>query len=89
MSVQVDTCYQQAILHALRIDNTEVLARGSVLLILSLAVSLQPFLPPFGACSRVQDHLQQYDVFMKLSIALLYLEKDVIILNNFYNTASA
>lgn len=85
----MDTFHQQAQLHALRIENTKVVALVSDLLILSLAVSLQPSLPPFGACSRVQDHLQQYDVFLKLSIALLYLEKDVIILNNFYNTLSA
>lgn len=61
----------------------------SYLRTLPLSFSLQPSLPPFGACSKVQDHLQQYDVFVKLSIALLYLEKDVIILNNFYNTPSA
>ena len=54
-----------------------------------LSICLQPSLPPFGACSKVQDHLQQYDVFVQLSIALLYLEKDVILLNNFYNAPSA
>ena len=54
-----------------------------------LSIFLQPSLPPFGACSKVEGHLQEYDVLVKLSIALLYLEKDVILLNNFYNAPSA
>ena len=54
-----------------------------------LSIFLQSSLPPFGACSKVDGHLQEYDVLVKLSIALLYLEKDVILLNNFYNAPSA